>query len=242
MNKQLVLVAAVALLTALGVPSALAAAIPVTPANGNDVVLPDGSVYQGNDDGTFSWIPDLATADAMGIDWSDLQSVSVLPGPAGTPFPSVLVNGIAQANGNDVVLPNGSVYQENADGSYSWIPTLATANAMGVNWGSLQQVDVLPGPVGPPFPAIVGLANAEVNPLAKAGSTSSTPAPEVAVTPANGNDVILPDGSIWQGNSDGSYSWIPDVATAKAMGLNWNTLQSVDSLPGPVGTPFTPVD
>ncbi len=74
MNKQLVLAAAVALLTALGVPSALAAATPVSPANGNDVELPNGSVYQGNDDGTFSWIPDVATADAMGIDWSNLAA------------------------------------------------------------------------------------------------------------------------------------------------------------------------
>jgi len=242
MHKQLVLAAAVALLTALGVPSALAAATPVTPANGNDVELPNGSVYQGNDDGTFSWIPDVATADAMGIDWNNLGPVDVLPGPAGAPFPSVLVGGVAQANGNDVVLPNGSVYQENADGSYSWVPNIATANAMGIVWSSLQQVAVLPGPLGPAFPAIVGLANASLNPLVKGGAKASTSAATVAVTPANGNDVLLPDGSIWQGNDDGSYSWIPDVATADAMGLNWDTLQFVDSLPGPVGTPFTPVD
>ncbi len=62
------------------------------------------------------------------------------------------------------------------------------------------------------------------------------------MTPANGNDVLLPDGSLWQGNDDGSWSWIPDLATAHAMGVNWNTLQLMDSLRGPVGAPFTPVD
>lgn len=245
MRKQLLLTAAVALITALGVPSALAASVPVTPANGNDVVLGDGSLWQGNADGTYSWIPDVATANAMGINWNTLQSLDTLPGPEGTAFPSVLVAeaGVTPAtnDGTDVILPNGAIYQENADGSYSWIPSAATANAMGLDWGSLVQVAVLPGPLGTPFPAIVGLANAEVNPLSSGGSSKTSTA-TVAVTPANGNDVILPDGSIWQGNDDGSWSWIPDVATANAMGINWNTLQQVDSLPGPVGVPFTPVD
>jgi hypothetical protein len=86
MKRQLVLAAAaVSLLTASGVSSAVAAS--VTPANGNDVVLPDGSVWQGNPDGSYSWIPDVATADAMGVDWNTLQPVDSLPGPVGTPFP-----------------------------------------------------------------------------------------------------------------------------------------------------------
>ncbi len=237
MRKHLLVAAAVALLAALAVPVAFAS---VTPANGNDVVLPDGSVWQGNDDGTYSWVPDVATGDAMGISWSTLQQVAALPGPAGNPFPSVIVPapGVTPANGNDVVLPDGSVYQENADGSYSWIPDAVTANAMGIDWAALQSVDQLPGPVGTPFPAVVGLANASFNPLAAAGSTGSPSVKKPVVTPANGNDVVLPDNSVWQGNNDGTFSWIPDVATANAMGINWNNLVQVNALPGPIALPF----
>lgn len=169
MNK-VVLAALASLLIAVGVPSALAASPAVIPANGNDVVLADGSVYQLNDDGSYSWIPNVATANAMGLDWSSLQSVDVLPGPVGPRFPAVvtLANAlatktavvttstaaVAKANGNDVVLPDGNVYQQNDDGSYSWIPDVATANAMGLNWNNLQQVVTLDGPLGPPFPHV----------------------------------------------------------------------------------------
>ena len=243
MKKQLVLAAAVSVLTACAVPAALGSASSVTHANGNDIVLPDGSVWQGNDDGSYSQVPDVATGNAMGIVWNTLVQVDSLPGPAGPEFPSVLVAapGVTPANGDDVVLPDGTVYQGNADGTYSWIPNVATGNAMGVDWSSLQPVDALPGPVGPPIPAIVGLKNAELSPLAPAGGAGSTSS-KPKVTPANGNDVILPDGSVWQGNDDGTYSWIPDVATGNAMGLVWSNLVPVDPLPGPVGTPFPHVD
>ncbi len=129
--------------------------------------LPDGSVYQANDDGTFSLIPDVATANAMKLVWNTLQPVDEVPGPTAAPFASVvpLVNPsfnrlagvpLTRANGNDVVLPDGSVYQGNDDGTYSWIPNVATANAMGVVWNALQPVDELPGPEGTAFPSVFG--------------------------------------------------------------------------------------
>jgi hypothetical protein len=142
----------------------------------------------------------------------------------GAPSAFAATTAVTPANGNDVVFPDGMVYQENGDGSYSLIPNVATANAMGLNWGALQPVVTLPGPVSSPFP-----------------STVAPPVTQPAVTPANGNDVVLPDGSVYQGNGDGTWSWIPDVATANAMGLQWNNLLSVDALPGPVGVPFTSV-
>lgn len=168
MRKHVLLAAFLSLLTAAWMPSALAASSGVTPANGNDVVFSDGSIYQANDDGSYSWIPNVATANAMGLDWSSLQPVDVLPGPLGTPFPSVSLSNasvsrtgstsstasVAKANGNDFILPDGSVYQQNDDGSYSWIPDVATGNAMGLNWNSLQPVDELDGPVGTPFPHV----------------------------------------------------------------------------------------
>ena len=107
---------------------------------------------------------------------------------------------------------------------------------MGLDWSSLQTVDVLPGPVGPRFTSVAELSNASVvrSGTATAPATTATP----AVAKANGNDVILPDGTVYQGNDDGTYSWIPDVATGNAMHLDWNSLEAVDELPGPVGTPF----
>jgi hypothetical protein len=148
---------------------------------------------------------------------------------------------ITPANGNDVVLPDGTVYQQNDDGSWSWIPNIATANAMGIDWSSLQPVTVVPGPIEAPFPAVVTLTNASPN---RAGSTGATTtgSSQVPVTPANGNDYVVPDGQVYQENADGSFSWIPDVATGNAMGLDWNALTPVDTLPGPVGTPFPIVD
>ncbi len=159
--KKIAPVVFASLVIAAGLPALGAAAGPaVTPANGNDVVLPDGGVYQLNDDGSYSRIPDPATANAMGLDWDSLQRVESLPGPVGNVFPSVMsvqtpaASGgpaAAQANGKDFLLPDGSVCQLNDDGSYSWIPDVATANAMGLDWDNLQPVDSLPGPLGTPF-------------------------------------------------------------------------------------------
>ena len=60
-----------------------------TPANGSDFVLPDGQVYQENADGSFSCIPDVATGNAMGLDWNALTPIDCLPGPIGAPLPRV---------------------------------------------------------------------------------------------------------------------------------------------------------
>ena len=98
MMKQAFTAVLVALAIAVAVPSALASSVPVTPANGNDFILPDGTVYQQNDDGTFSWVPNVATSTAMGITMDMLQPVSALGGEVVAPFPSVL--GLANASFN----------------------------------------------------------------------------------------------------------------------------------------------
>jgi hypothetical protein len=181
MIKQAFTAALVALVIAVAVPSALAAGVSVTPANGNDFILPDGSVYQQNDDGTFSWVPNVATATAMGITMDMLQPVPVLDGEVVAPFPSVL--GLSNAsfnrlggssgsassgvtvtptNGNDYLLPNGQIFQDNGDGTCSWVPDPATASAMGItSWDDLTLVDDLSEvgggagcDVGTPFPHV----------------------------------------------------------------------------------------
>jgi len=146
----------------------------VTPANGNDYILPDGTVYQESEDGTFSWIPNIATANAMGLDWNSLQPVTALPGPVVEPFASVLslsnasfnrTGGgsgsdpssarVTPANGMDYLLDNDQIYQDNGDGTCSWIPDVATGNAMHLDWNNLVPVgDTLPCDVGYPFPHV----------------------------------------------------------------------------------------
>jgi hypothetical protein len=181
MKKQASAAMLVALVIAVAVPAALAdSSISITPANGSDYILPDGTVYQQNDDGTFSWIPDVATANAMGLDWSSLIPVTGLDGPVVESFPSILTlsnpsfnrtgatggtspavgsarPSITPANGNDYALPDGQVYQDNGDGTCSWVPDVATGNAMGLDWNALIQIDDLsevPCSVGTPFPHV----------------------------------------------------------------------------------------
>jgi hypothetical protein len=173
MRKQAVVATLVALLIAVAVPSALADSSGITPANGSDFILPDGTVYQQADDGTFSWIPNIATANAMGLDWNSLQPVDSLDGTVVAPFPSVLGLSnasfnrsgsgsgsgagsvkVTPANGYDYLLDNSQVYQDNFDGTCSWIPDVATGNAMHVDWNNLIPVDELPCDVGYPFPHV----------------------------------------------------------------------------------------
>ena len=149
---------------------------------------------------------------------------------------------ITPANGSDYILPDGTVYQQNDDGTFSWIPDVATANAMGVDWTSLIPVTGLDGPVVQSFPSVVTLSNPSFNRTGAGGGTSPTGGSAgPSITPANGNDYALPDGQVYQDNGDGTCSWIPDVATGNAMGLNWNALIPVNDLsevPCSVGTPF----
>ena len=151
---------------------------------------------------------------------------------------AVAAGSVTPANGNDYILPDGSVYQQNDDGTFSWIPNVATGNAMGLDWNNLQAVDQLDGVVVDPIPSVVTLSNASFNRLG--GSSSSSGGAKV--TPSNGDDYILPNGQVYQSNPDGTYSWIPDVATGNAMHIDWNALQEVDELPGPVGVPFPHVN
>ena len=133
-----------ALFALLGVPVAASAA---------DVMLSDGSVYRQTDDGYYHWIPDVATANADGVDWNNLSIVDALPGPAGDPLPAIQVRttlGTPAAPAQShphvdaLILPDGSVYQVEPDGTCSYIPDVATANALGVDWNNLQAVDELP--------------------------------------------------------------------------------------------------
>ena len=171
MKKRVVLAVALAsLVAAAGISSTFAGAA-VTPANGNDFIRPDGSVYQLDSDGVYHWVPDVATSLAMHVDGNALQQLDALDGPLGAPFPSVIVTlsnarvtstasgakvVVTPANGNDFILPDGSVYQLDSDGVYHWIPDVATSLAMHVDGNALQQLDALDGPEGPAFPSVLG--------------------------------------------------------------------------------------
>ena len=87
MKKRIVLAAITSVVALAGVPAASAAG--VAPANGNDVILPNGDVYQLGDDGVYQLIPDVATGDAMNLDWNALTPVDELDADVGSAFPDV---------------------------------------------------------------------------------------------------------------------------------------------------------
>lgn len=61
------------------------------------VILPDGSVYT-QDGGVWRHVPDVPTANAMGVDWTALDAEDSLPGPQGDDWPSVDAGGGAAAS------------------------------------------------------------------------------------------------------------------------------------------------
>jgi hypothetical protein len=142
---------------------------------------------------------------------------------------TLIATAAPNANGNDVLLPGGNVYQLDDDGAFHMIPDVATANAMHLDWNNLEQTDELSGPVGDTYVSVAP----PVKTLAAGTRTAARPIP-----PANGNDVILPDGSVYQIDDEGVYHLVPDVQTGNAMHVNWNDLQQADSIDGPVGDPI----
>src|SRR5207248_2527852 len=109
-------------------------------AGATDVLLPGGSVYRSTDDGVYHWVPNVATANALGVDWNDLVLADELPGPLGDPLGAAQtrttlgVAGAVKPHVTAVILPNGDVYELNADGSCTLLPDVASANAAGVDW------------------------------------------------------------------------------------------------------------
>jgi hypothetical protein len=219
---------------AVVIPSAFAATS-ITPANGQEFVLPTGNLYQLGPDAAFHLVPDLPTATEMGVLWAQVKHVNTIS-PIGRPLPSVLTLPTTKvttapptvmANGKDYVLPGGSIYQLDANGVYHLIPDVLTANAMRVDWGKLIHAKSLQ-PIGAPLASVV----------VKVQRVCRTMAP-TAVTRANGLDFILPNGNVYQ-FSNGTFHLIPDVATATAMGLQWGGLHQAKTI-SPAGEPIPSV-
>lgn len=240
--RPLSLTVALAALAAVGalfaVPSAFG--VSITPANGRDYIIPNGDVYQLGPKGQYHLIPDVATANAMKLNWNTLDIASSVS-PVGAPLPSVLpveaslptairpVQIAARANGSDFILPNGAVFQKDANGSFHWIPNRATAKAMGIVWNKLIQVRAI-GLVGAAIPTAV----VHVQPAA-----CSNTVPPAAMS--NGQDyIVAPNPGVYQKDASGVYHLIPDRATAIAMGIKWNQLRKVGYV-APLGAPYPTV-
>jgi hypothetical protein len=233
----LALAALAALVGLLVVPTALG----VVRANGQDFILPNGDIYQLDAKGQYHLIPDVATANAMRLNWNTLTITSGV-GPVGAAYPSIVPAARTQvtptvamvpvktkANGADYILPNGAVFQKDANGYFHWIPNTATATAMGINWNQLIRVNSI-GLVGPAIPS----AMLHVQPA----SCTKRVAPAVM---ANGQDYIVqPNPGIYQKDARGVYHLIPDRATANAMGVKWNQLRKVGYV-APTGQPYSTV-
>ena len=225
-----VLIAAVATASFVAL-AVIPVALGVPPANGRDYILANHQVYQFSD-GAYHLVPDVATGNAMGIQWNRLIKAGTLA-PLGSPIPSVLPPPppiqtrppTVMANGRDYIVPNGNVYQF-MGGSFHLIPDVLTANAMKVQWDKLiGQKSV--GPIGAPIQSVI------VTPQPVCSAVVATSAK------ANGRDDILPNGEVYQ-FSNGSFHLVPDVATANAMGLRWNYLTRASSV-NPVGAPIPSV-
>jgi hypothetical protein len=229
-------VAAIVSSLVLAVPFAFGATS-ITPANGQEYLVPTGNVYQRDSSGVYHLIPDLPTATKMGVLWSQVKHVQSI-GPIGSPLQSVLTLPTYQvtttkpttmANGQDFLLPGGSIYQRDAKGVYHLIPNILTATAMHVDGSRLTRVSKV-SPLGAPLPSVVISVKRVCTVQAK-----------TAQMPANGADYIVPNGNVYQ-LANGSYHLIPDLATANEMGVQWNKLHRVltQSI-SPVGTPIPSV-
>jgi hypothetical protein len=141
------------------------------------------------------------------------------------PTPVKIVAATTMANGRDYILPDGRLFQRDADGVYHWIPNVTTANAMGIKWNHLIRARSV-SPVGAAIKNVVEMLQPTCTKKAKPS------------TMANGMDYIVPPNpSVYQRDSKGVYHLIPNRATANAMGLNWNKLRKVGSV-APIGRPI----
>ncbi len=112
---------------------------------------------------------------------------------------------------------------------------------MGLDWSSLIPVTGLDGPVVESFPSILTHSNPSFNrgrhrrhePGERLGRAQHHTGKRQRLCPSRRPG--LPD------NGDDTCSWVSDVATGNAMGLDCNALIQIDDLsevPCSVGTPF----
>jgi hypothetical protein len=221
--SRLAALAATLAAVVIAAPFALGAT-PISPANGKEFLVPNGTLFELDAQGVYHRVPDLPTATEMGVLWSSVKKASTVS-PIGRSLPSVLTLPSTQvktappstmANGADFLLPGGSVYQRDATGVYHLVPDILTANAMHIDWRALARVSDVK-PIGAPLRSVV------VSVKKVCAKTTAAPAK------AGGNEVILPNGNVYE-VSGGTYHLIPDIATAGAMGLNWATLHRVGSI------------
>lgn len=239
-GARLAVLAAVAASLAVAIPSALAATAvtpgaAITPANGNEYLLPTGNLYQLGPKGVYHLVPDLPTATEMGVLWAQVKHVGSIA-PIGQPLASVLtlptmqvatVPPATMANGKDYVVPGGSIYQLDAKGVFHLIPDILTARAMKLDWGKLMHAKSVK-PIGTPLRSVV----VKVQRACKTKTTTAVPR-------TSGIDYILPNGNVYD-FSKAMNHLIPDLATANAMGVDWTKLRRVKTISA-VGAPIPSV-
>ncbi|HEY4441650.1 MAG TPA: hypothetical protein VGN14_14420 [Candidatus Elarobacter sp.] len=123
------------------------------------------------------------------------------------------------------VQDTGARYADIGDGLFHQVPDPDTAASLGLDWNNPTTVygsaDGLPGSIGDPIADV----DAPAPPSAPAAVGFDTGAQYIV----DGGDVYS-----WDVNS-GTWRHIPDVATANAMGLDWNTLVATSTIPTPTG-------
>lgn len=194
-----------------------------------DVILPDGSVYRFDGDSqTWRHIPDVDTANAMGVDWNNLAEDDSLPGPQGPDWPSVDQPSAPpppppaesgpppppSSQGGDEIDPSGNVYRfDPALEQWRHIPDVATANAMGVDWNNLQSVGGPPQPQGPDWPEVAAPTPSAPPPPPDDGSGNYT---FILPLPGNADGFTLPGTYGGELTASGAWDSFAQVLTSDA--------------------------
>lgn len=133
-------------------------------------------------------------------------------------------------------LDDGNTYALLDDGLWHQVLDVDTFYALGGDWGAVFQYGELPGslgdPVGgggpPPAPYVVE------QPPADAPGYATTPAGQPLAPDGLPEFVGLPDGRVFV-EDNGSYRYVPDVATFTAAGFKWEWIVWLEELPAAAG-------
>jgi hypothetical protein len=212
----------------------------------------DNSVYVAGEDGLWHHVPDVATFEALGYEWSAVTWYGDLPGTVGAPL------GPASAGDSSVVAvpfaeqpvaagaaavpaytgplagleSDRSVYLARDD-QWHHIPDVATFEAMRLDWSAITWYGDLPGTAGEPLPSSAAAAPSQLTATPFGRQPQAANRPQVDT---GGALAGLPDGTVYLVGDDGLWHHIPDSETFNALGLDWGSITWYGELPGSLGS------
>lgn len=120
---------------------------------------------------------------------------------------------------------DGAVYYDDGSGLV-WLPTVDAFNQLGLNWGDINWVDVLPYPAQDPYQASDNPAGASVPPPSSSPPEGSEPPPVPPPPPASSGGTIV--AIVGPANIVAGYSITPQGEVV------YNAIAPPGSIPGPI--------